>query len=155
MTGGDWRDRAACRKANPELPFAHEGSTEAATFIADYCARCPVIQECLSFAMRTGQNYGVFGGLTGADRSRLRRFGTRPCQVCGVRFIPMNGTNVRCPQHRPSSAVANPGPVREHGTAAGYGQHRRRDEEPCQACRDARNLKDQQRQKRGLVRGAA
>lgn len=151
----DWLVRAACRKADPELAFAHEGSTETATFIADYCACCPVTRECLSFARRTGQNYGVFGGLTGADRARLRRFGTRPCEVCGARFIPMNGTNVRCPEHRRPSVVANPGQVKEHGTAAGFAQHRRRDEEPCQACRDARNAKDQRRKKRGLVRGAA
>jgi WhiB family redox-sensing transcriptional regulator len=37
------------------------------------CARCPVVHECLSWALETGQDAGVWGGLTEEERRQLRR----------------------------------------------------------------------------------
>ena len=39
------------------------------------CAVCPTdtMLRCREFAMRTKQQYGVWGGLTESDRKRLRR----------------------------------------------------------------------------------
>jgi WhiB family redox-sensing transcriptional regulator len=37
------------------------------------CARCPVREACLRFALDTGQNYGIWGGLTEDERHKLRR----------------------------------------------------------------------------------
>lgn len=36
------------------------------------CARCPVREACLGFALSTGQNYGIWGGLTAGERRNLR-----------------------------------------------------------------------------------
>jgi WhiB family redox-sensing transcriptional regulator len=58
-----WRDQAACRDlvtADYDPFFAGtKESTEAAIAI---CAGCPVRHDCLTFAVRTGQQYGVWGG---------------------------------------------------------------------------------------------
>ncbi|WP_346034815.1 WhiB family transcriptional regulator [Dietzia natronolimnaea] len=35
------------------------------------CATCPVLQTCRQFAMESRQLYGVWGGLTEAERHRL------------------------------------------------------------------------------------
>jgi WhiB family redox-sensing transcriptional regulator len=74
---GDWRRRAACRGEDPEL-FFPVGSTGPAalaqsTEAKKICARCPVRRACLVFAMATGQEYGIWGGLTESERSQLRR----------------------------------------------------------------------------------
>lgn len=84
----DWRDRAACRTEDPEL-FFPVGTTgpaleqiEQATAV---CARCPVLKECLDFAMETGQDAGIWGGLTEDERRALkrRRARSRPhTEVC-------------------------------------------------------------------------
>ena len=58
-----WRDRAACRDlvtANYDPFFAGtDDGTQAAIAI---CAACSVRDNCLTFAVRTGQQYGVWGG---------------------------------------------------------------------------------------------
>ncbi|MGW1894673.1 WhiB family transcriptional regulator [Streptomyces sp. NPDC002004] len=72
----EWLLRAACAAEDPELffPVGTSGparrETEAAKRI---CARCPVTAQCLSWALRTGQTAGVWGGTGEAERAELRR----------------------------------------------------------------------------------
>lgn len=47
---------------------------------------CPVKSECLSYALRTGQGHGVWGGLTENERRKLRRHSTQPVEVDQRRF---------------------------------------------------------------------
>ncbi len=73
---GGWRARAACRGQDPELFFPIGTSGPAQIQIAEakaVCARCPVREACLRFALDTGQEYGIWGGLTEDERQRLRR----------------------------------------------------------------------------------
>ena len=35
------------------------------------CADCPVRQECLDYAMRVHEPFGIWGGLTEAERRQL------------------------------------------------------------------------------------
>lgn len=37
------------------------------------CAKCPVQAECLEWALRTNEPYGVWGGFTTVERRQLRR----------------------------------------------------------------------------------
>lgn len=80
----DWRDRAACRDEDPEL-FFPTGTTGPALQQIDaakaICARCPVLSECLAFALETGQDYGIWGGLTPEERRALRRRNRRAHQA--------------------------------------------------------------------------
>lgn len=78
----DWRHKALCRDANPELFFAvgDEKSAPAQKQIAKakrICRRCPVSAQCLDWALETGQDDGVWGGKTAAERRTLKRQRTR------------------------------------------------------------------------------
>ncbi|HEX6522969.1 MAG TPA: WhiB family transcriptional regulator [Streptosporangiaceae bacterium] len=74
--GTDWRDDAACRNLDPDLffPISTRGAAlpqiQAATRV---CRRCPVRLACLRWALETGQDAGIWGGLTEEERRRLRR----------------------------------------------------------------------------------
>jgi len=76
--GSNWRLLAECRYMDPELFFPASppsGSRQQTTANAqakakakEICARCPVSSECLAFALRTRQEYGIWGGLTQEER---------------------------------------------------------------------------------------
>ena len=73
----DWRHRSACLDEDPELffPITETGPTAAAQ-IAEariVCGGCPVRDLCLQWALNTGQDAGVWGGLTERERRALRR----------------------------------------------------------------------------------
>jgi WhiB family transcriptional regulator, redox-sensing transcriptional regulator len=72
----EWLQRAACADENPEL-FFPVGTTGPALREVDaakrVCARCPVRGQCLSWAIRTGQASGVWGGTGEEERAALRR----------------------------------------------------------------------------------
>ena len=72
----DWRDRAACKDEDPELffPIGTTGPAIAQTAEAKaVCARCPVTEPCLEWALGSGQEAGVWGGLSEDERRALRR----------------------------------------------------------------------------------
>jgi len=76
----DWRDKAACLTADPEL-FFPVGNTGPAVDQIDkaksVCARCTVTEICLQYALETGQDSGVWGGLSEDERRALKRRAAR------------------------------------------------------------------------------
>jgi WhiB family redox-sensing transcriptional regulator len=71
-----WRDRAVCRAEDPELFFPVGPSGPALRQLHQakaVCARCPVAVDCLIWALSTGQQAGVWGGLSEDERRALRR----------------------------------------------------------------------------------
>jgi len=74
--GYNWRHLAACRHVDADLFFPGGTAGAFAEHIAaakDLCRVCPVIDACLSFALRTNQEYGVWGGTSEDERRHLRR----------------------------------------------------------------------------------
>jgi WhiB family redox-sensing transcriptional regulator len=72
----DWRDRAVCRNKDPELFFPVGTTGPALDQLAEaksVCRRCPVTDECLTWALDTGQRSGVWGGLSEEERRQPRR----------------------------------------------------------------------------------
>jgi WhiB family transcriptional regulator, redox-sensing transcriptional regulator len=65
-----WRYRAACRGADLDLFFPGRG--ESAEPARRVCARCPVREPCLDYALRHGITHGIWGGLAERDRRALR-----------------------------------------------------------------------------------
>jgi len=65
-----WRERAACRGARIEVFFPGRGETAGPA--RQVCARCPVRQQCLEFAVSNRIVYGIWGGLTGPERRALQ-----------------------------------------------------------------------------------
>jgi hypothetical protein len=70
-----WQQEAACKDVpDPDVFFPGKGEdAEAAKRV---CAGCPVLGECLAFALATmraaDRDHGIYGGLTPAERARLR-----------------------------------------------------------------------------------
>lgn len=72
-----WMKQAACTgpdmDAETWFPVVHTpGWQEQLTRAKEICARCPVRQECLEYALDTGQRAGVWGGLSEKERQELR-----------------------------------------------------------------------------------
>ncbi|MGP3967078.1 WhiB family transcriptional regulator [Streptomyces sp. 6N223] len=79
---GPWHTEAACRRDEAGLFFAPSQEPTAARLSREQaaksvCARCPVLLECREHALLQPEPYGVWGGLTAAERrvmlSRRRR----------------------------------------------------------------------------------
>lgn len=71
----DWRDRAACRDAEHDLffPIGTTGPALAQIKRAkQICGGCPVREPCLEWALKTGEDSGIWGGKTGEERRALR-----------------------------------------------------------------------------------
>lgn len=68
----NWRDAAACRTVDPEVFFPFPGDTRGQDAAKAVCAVCPVRDECLAWALATGQDAGVWGGRTEDERRAYR-----------------------------------------------------------------------------------
>ena len=95
----DWRFRAACRYADPEL-FFPEGTAgpavEAADLAKRFCGRCLVRARCLDWALDHNAAFGIWGGVTEGERRDLRH--AFPARV--------TGKEVSVPDHTRAASVA-------------------------------------------------
>jgi WhiB family transcriptional regulator, redox-sensing transcriptional regulator len=76
----DWRAVGACLGADPDLFFPIAVGDAAGAQVQRalrICGGCQVRQQCLDFAVRTGESHGIWGGTTPDDRVRARRALTR------------------------------------------------------------------------------
>ncbi|MEO7752845.1 MAG: WhiB family transcriptional regulator [Terracoccus sp.] len=72
----DWQLEGACRGVSPEVFFHPEGERGPRRRNRDaqakaVCAACPVVTACRSHALEVREPYGVWGGLTEAERDRV------------------------------------------------------------------------------------
>jgi WhiB family redox-sensing transcriptional regulator len=102
-----WASRGACRGQNMTRLF-FPGVGEPTDQAKAVCASCPVITECRTHALEQGEKFGIWGGLSEAQRKEIRSGRVR----------------------RQSWPI-------KHGTPSGYNIHLRRGETPCAACRQA------------------
>lgn len=66
-----WQHDANCLGVDPDLFFPERGaSTREAK---EVCRGCVVREECLEFALRNGEKFGIWGGLSERERRRIRR----------------------------------------------------------------------------------
>jgi WhiB family redox-sensing transcriptional regulator len=71
-TAPNWRARAACRAADPDLFWPEKGTPpEQIDEAKRICNNCPVKQACLDEAFRTNEWEAIAGGCTGAEREAL------------------------------------------------------------------------------------
>jgi len=72
----DWRHKAACRDEEPELFFPIGNTGPALQQIDEakrVCQACDVTEACLNWAIESGQDAGVWGGLSEDERRSLKR----------------------------------------------------------------------------------
>ena len=75
-----WRNRAACLDEDPELFFPIGNTGPALLQLEEakaVCGRCKVVETCLEWAMESGQDFGVWGGLSEDERRSLKRRSAR------------------------------------------------------------------------------
>ncbi len=60
-----------CAQVDPALWFPESGQPNGKAKLV--CSWCDVKVECLAFALRANEQYGVWGGLSPQERRRLRR----------------------------------------------------------------------------------
>lgn len=58
----DWRCQASCRGMEPELWFPKTKGE--ALFGTDICKRCPVQEQCITWAEGHGEMLGTWGGVS-------------------------------------------------------------------------------------------
>lgn len=66
-----WQERSACYGIDPNV-FFPVSEEEAGPALA-FCNSCGIRVECLAWALKNGERYGVWGGLTEQQRRRLAR----------------------------------------------------------------------------------
>jgi WhiB family transcriptional regulator, redox-sensing transcriptional regulator len=72
----DWRHAAACLDEDPELFFPIGNTGPALLQIEEakaVCRGCGVVEKCLAWALETGQEFGVWGGLSEVERRAWQR----------------------------------------------------------------------------------
>jgi WhiB family redox-sensing transcriptional regulator len=72
----NWRDEAECLSIDPELFFPVGTSGPALVQIQEaksVCRRCPVVDECLQWALDSGEETGIWGGTDEDERILIRR----------------------------------------------------------------------------------
>ncbi len=92
-----WQDRARCLNTNTELfyPPRRKGQyQESAEEARKFCfgrdedeGLCPVIIECLLFALEHEEVHGIWGGLSSRERSGLRTRLPKWLQECDPESI--------------------------------------------------------------------
>lgn len=70
LTPAPWMANAVCAGVDAELWFPEKGGTNQAA--KAICRRCPVIAECLEYALAR-QELGIWGGTSERERIALAR----------------------------------------------------------------------------------
>lgn len=65
-----WMAEALCAEIGSEFFFPEKGGSTANARAV--CAMCPVTAECLQFAVDEDLRIGIYGGLSGGQRRKLR-----------------------------------------------------------------------------------
>ncbi|CAM3797621.1 WhiB family transcriptional regulator [Smaragdicoccus niigatensis] len=79
----DWQMRGSCRGLDSSVFFHPDGERGRARVqremrAKEICRACPVLNQCRSHALRVAEPYGIWGGLSEAERELyVRRSGRR------------------------------------------------------------------------------
>lgn len=68
---GPWKKNARCRNAPTSVFFPTRGDDVGQA--KAICARCPVLEECRTYALAHPGLLGVFGGLSEVEREAMRQ----------------------------------------------------------------------------------
>ena len=76
----DWQARGLCRGTDQSVFFGPDDPRESRAArlrrlmaAKRLCAQCPVLKVCRDYALANEEEYGVWGGLSEAERKRLIR----------------------------------------------------------------------------------
>jgi WhiB family transcriptional regulator, redox-sensing transcriptional regulator len=64
-----WMLHSACSQVDPNLWYADSPLDQFEA--VQICSRCEVRPECLYYALRHGEKFGIWGGYTTAERAQM------------------------------------------------------------------------------------
>ncbi|MBY6365744.1 WhiB family transcriptional regulator [Rhodococcoides corynebacterioides] len=78
----DWQMHGACRGVDSSVFFHPDGERGRARAqrearAKEMCRECPVLRQCRLHALAVNEPYGIWGGLSEAERDALARRGRR------------------------------------------------------------------------------
>jgi WhiB family redox-sensing transcriptional regulator len=79
----DWQLRGACRGVDSSVFFPPDGERGRARAQREqnakkWCRSCPVLEQCRTHALAVGEPYGIWGGMSEAERHAALRCNLRP-----------------------------------------------------------------------------
>ena len=77
----DWMSDALCTQTDPEAFFPDKGGSPRDA--KRVCRSCDVDAECLAYALRNNERFGVWGGKSERERRALS-LADRTCRECGT-----------------------------------------------------------------------
>jgi len=66
-----WTESALCQQVDNEIFYPEHGQIWKANEAKKVCALCEVRQQCLDYAIANHERFGVWGGMTVGERSRI------------------------------------------------------------------------------------
>jgi WhiB family redox-sensing transcriptional regulator len=66
-----WQEFASCKGWDPEVFYPDRGVPSASAKAV--CNECPVQRDCLEYALRRDERFGIWGGLSERERRKLHR----------------------------------------------------------------------------------
>lgn len=70
----EWQKQGACREApDAGIFFPSPGDTESLRSAKKMCGECPVVQQCLEYALSNNERYGIWGGKSTRERLLMLR----------------------------------------------------------------------------------
>ena len=73
IAGREWVQDAVCRGTPHSNEMMFSFSRQGIELAQMLCSTCPVRVQCLRYAIRQGEDHGVWGGVEAKDRYQLRR----------------------------------------------------------------------------------
>ncbi len=118
----EWQLYAACRGMDGESFFHPEGERGRARADREarakqICVHCPVLEQCRRHALATEEPYGVWGGLSEADRVQLLNGGNRE-----IRLLPTPSRRATAMSLEPRAPIGRRPPSRQDRAVPRPGQ---------------------------------
>jgi WhiB family redox-sensing transcriptional regulator len=66
-----WHQKALCAQTDPEIFFPEKGGSVREA--KQVCQHCEVREQCLKYAIENDERFGIWGGMSERERSRIRR----------------------------------------------------------------------------------
>lgn len=98
-----WMADGLCTGFDGDMWYADPGRRDLVVTAKAICGMCPVQTDCLEFALRTKEAWGVWGGMTPTERARMVKPAAERdlnCRFCGDPFQAPNGNYRYCERHR-------------------------------------------------------
>lgn len=76
MSDENWRLDAACFGQVTDLFYPEpgtKGAAKQANEVKAFCRICSVTSDCLEYALKNEEVFGIWGGLTPKEREKIRR----------------------------------------------------------------------------------